>query len=365
MKTILHLIPTFEGGGAERQLSMLATEQSRRGWSVHVGIRRGGVNEGLLRSSMVTVHSLGDHRGVNPILLVRIGALIKQIKPDVVQTWLPQMDIVGGTAALLNSAPWIVSERSNGFSIQEFKFQAWVHHRLVRYANAVVANSSNGAEYWRRVLPMDALVFQVANAVDVDVIRNMVTANNESINLSRCKMNILVVGRLIPRKGIDTVIKAVSLMPLTLSVRVLIIGEGPLRGEIEGSIKDAGIDERVSLLPYRQDWWGLLKSASALVSMSHFEGQPNVVLEAMAAGCPLIVSDIPEHREILNGNSAIFVSPNNPAALAAAMISFFSDPASARQRAERASVFVEGMTIQAAADAYELIYEKVIDGRSK
>lgn len=365
MSKILHLIPTLEGGGAERQLSMLACKQSMSGWNVHVGIRRGGVYEEALRNSGVVVHLLGDHKGINPRLLVGINALIKRIKPDVVQTWLPQMDIVGGIASLWNSVPLIVSERSNGFFFQNFKFQAWVRRRLVRYASGVVANSSNGAAYWREMLATDARIFQVANAVDVAAIRIAVPVSRWPSNSNNGLRDILVVGRLIPAKALNTIIQAVRLVPVIHDVRVLIIGEGPLREEIEVSISVAGLNDRISLLPFRADWWGLLKNASALVSMSRYEGHPNVVLETMAAGCPLIVSDIPAHREFLDEKSAIMVTPDNPTMLAEAIISILSDPVSARQRAKQAAMHVAGLTIQATADAYELVYKKVINEDKK
>jgi glycosyltransferase involved in cell wall biosynthesis len=114
------------------------------------------------------------------------------------------------------------------------------------------------------------------------------------------------------------------------------------------------------MAPFQRDWWGLLKYASALVSMSRYEGQPNVVLEAMGARCPLVVSDIPAHREFLDEESAILVTPDNPALLAEAIISLLSDPVSAKRRAERAFRYVDGLTIQVAADAYDSVYEKII-----
>jgi glycosyltransferase involved in cell wall biosynthesis len=356
-KKILHLIPTLEGGGAERQLTMLALEQAKRGWDVHIGIRRGGVHANSLNTSHVFVHQLGDCKGVSPRLLLRINSLLQEIKPDLVQTWLPQMDIVGGIAALWNTVPWVVSERTSRLSYKGICMNSWVRKPLVRYATAVVANSSNGVAYWRGVLPIDACVFQVANAVDMVAIRN--AAYSESASFSRYKQNILVVGRLVPEKAVDIVIKAISLLPSTLDVGFLIMGEGPLREEIEAGIKDAGVDGRVFLSSYRQDWWGLLKSASALVSMSRVEGQPNVVLEAMAAGCPLIVSDIPEHREILSDDSASFVPVNDSVELAASIKNLLSDPDAARKRAEQARSYADGLTIQLAADAYESVYTKV------
>jgi glycosyltransferase involved in cell wall biosynthesis len=365
MFTILHLIPTLEGGGTERQLSMLATEQAKRGWCVNVGIRRGGVYEKSLRDSGVMVYLLGDHKGINPKLLVRISALVKHCKPDIIQTWLPQMDIVGGIVALWNSVPWIASERANGFYSQDFKFQFWVRRCLVSFASGVVANSANGAAYWREMLPAGVLVFQVANAVDVANIRNAVSVSSKASNSNDGLRDILVVGRLSPEKSFGTIIQAVYLVPEKHDIRVSIVGDGPLREVIEVSIREAGLNERISVYPFRPDWWGLLNNASALVSMSRFEGHPNVLLETMAAGCPLIVSDIPAHREFLDEKSAIMVAQDNPAMLAEAIISILSDPVSARQRAERASISVAGSKIQLTADAYEIIYEKVISGRAK
>lgn len=340
---------------------MLAAEQFRRGWSVHVGIRQGGGHLETLQTSGVIVHLLGDHRGINPLLLVSINALIKRTKPDVVQTWLPQMDIVGGLASLWNSVPWVVSERASRLAYQGMRLRTWARCRLARYANAVVANSSNGVAYWREKLPPDARVFQVANAVDVAAIRNAVSVRLAHSNGDM--PNILVVGRLAPEKAVDIIIQAIRFVPVEYNIRVLIIGEGSLREEIGINIGENGLDDRIFLLPYRSDWWGMLKDACALVSMSRFEGQPNVVLETMAAGCPLIVSDIPAHREFLDEDSAILVPVDNPSELAEAIVSLLGAPESARQRAERASSCVDGMTIQMAADAYESVYEKILSER--
>lgn len=360
MFRILHIIPTLEGGGAERQLTMLAVEQSRRGWCVHVGIRRGGVHEKYLRNSDVVVHWLGEHRGTNPLLLVSINSLIKKIKPDVVQTWMPQMDIVGGIAALWNSVPWVVSERASRLAYLHMRLPFWFRCRVVRHASAVVANSSNGVAYWQEILPSDAHVFLVANAVDVEVIRNAASVSWAGSNDGR--RTILVVGRMSPEKGVDTVIQAVRLIPVNHNIHVLIIGEGPLHKELEVAIENDGLADRISLLSYRADWWGLLKNASALVSMSRFEGCPNVVLEAMAAGCPLIVSDIPAHREFLDEMTAMLVPPDDLDALAEAIVSLLTDSLSAGERAERASVYMDGLTIKLAADSYESIYKNAITG---
>lgn len=363
MRTILHVIPTLEGGGAERQLTMLANEQARRGWSVHVALRRGGgVHEQRLRRGQVVSHPLGDFKGPHPLLIARAGSLVRRIRPDVVQTWLPQMDIVGGVVALLSSVPWVLSERASKEAYQRTPALAWMRCRLAQYAKAVVANSVEGAKYWDRMLPAVEGVATVANAVDVAAIRCAAPMSCQASGDTG--QTFLFVGRLVHQKAPEILIQAVRHVPERHDVHALLIGDGPLRQEVCASITAHSLENRVSILPYQADWWGLLRTAAALVSSSRFEGQPNVVLEAMAAGCPVIVSDIPAHRAILDKRSALIVPRDNPAALADAIVSLLSDPEAARERAERASERLAGFTIQAAADAYERVYARVLKGRT-
>jgi glycosyltransferase involved in cell wall biosynthesis len=77
------------------------------------------------------------------------------------------------------------------------------------------------------------------------------------------------------------------------------------------------MQDRIRLLGVRPDIWALMKAATLFVSTSAFEGQPNAVLEAMACGCPLVVSDIPAHREFLNAGNAAIVPLDRDAFIAA------------------------------------------------
>jgi glycosyltransferase involved in cell wall biosynthesis len=361
MPKILHLIPTLEGGGAERQLAMLAGEQSRRGWSVHVALRRGGVHEQQVGDREVTIHQLGDLKGVHPLLIARTRALVHSIKPDILQTWLPQMNIVGGFVTRWISVPWVLSERSSGIAYQGMPALAWVSGRLARKAKAVIANSVEGAEYWKRTLPANHDVATINNAVDIAAIRN---AAPMPCQISSDSGQIfLCVGRFEVSKAVDIFVQAVKRVHCQHDIRALLIGDGPVVQEIQASVRALALEKRVRIMPYQANWWGLLKIAAALVSPSRFEGQPNVVLEAMAAGCPLIVSDIPAHRAILDEKSALITPKDNPASLAGAIKLLLSDPEAARQRAKCASERIAGLTIQAAADAYERVYARVLTGR--
>jgi glycosyltransferase involved in cell wall biosynthesis len=357
MVTILHLIPTLEGGGAERQLCMLATEQARRGLGVHVAIRRGGVYMQAMRDGGVEIHELGGVRSINPRLFFAIRRTLKSIKPEIVQTWLPQMDILGGLAALQRDTIWVVSERTSKSYYEEVPLVARLRLFLGRFASAVVSNSEGGGNYWRDAIRPPTKLVTVRNAVDFQRIREAIPLSTHSFS----SPPLLVVGRFIRDKALEVIVRAVG--SADESINVVMIGEGPDRLMIEREIEAASLSSRVKVLPYQSDWWRWLKIAGGLISMSRYEGNPNVVLEAMAGGCPVILSDIPAHREIADASSAVFVPVDDVQALATAVAKLLADKDAARQRAECASARVGSMTIETMADAYDAVYKDVLNGK--
>jgi glycosyltransferase involved in cell wall biosynthesis len=362
MRKILHLIPTLEGGGAERQLSMLAVEQAKRGWNVHIALRRRGVFSDLLGKSGVVIHQLGDFKGAHPALLTRAQTLVSRLKPRLLHTWLPQMDIIGGVLTLCNRLCWVLSERASKEAYQGRSILTFLRCRLAHHVSAVVANSGEGTAYWRRRLPVGTTVSTIPNAVDVAAIRGTPLQACQLL-ASDCPF-FLFVGRLAPQKAPEVFIQAFATMAKARTASGVVIGQGPMLEEIQSRIQANGLDSCLRVLPYQQEWWGLLKSATALVSPSRFEGFPNVVLESMAAGCPLIVSDILQHRSFLDDESALFVPKDDPVALADALGRLMDDPQAARKRAARAYECATRFTVDVAADAYDGVYAAVLQERA-
>jgi glycosyl transferase family 4 len=97
--TVLHCIPTMGGGGAERQLTYLAAELVRIGWRVHVAVTRRGPNWARLERSGAIIHEVPARGSYDARVFLRLRRLIADIKPDVVQVWLLQLEILGGLAA--------------------------------------------------------------------------------------------------------------------------------------------------------------------------------------------------------------------------------------------------------------------------
>ncbi|HEV7876763.1 glycosyltransferase [Bradyrhizobium sp.] len=360
MVTVLHVIPTLEGGGAERQLSMLAAEQARRGIDVHVAIRRGGVHAQAMRDRGVQLHELGNLRSVNPRLFLAIRRILKGLKPAIVQTWLPQMDIVGGLAALRSHTPWIVTERSSREHYAEIPSVARLRLLLGGFASAVVANSDGGKDYWQATTGRPIKLATIGNALDFQTIQEAEPLSTQSF----AGPLLLVVGRLVREKALDVIVRAVSNLAGDGAVNVVMIGEGPHLPAIEKEIEAASLSARFTILPYQPDWWRWLKIADGLISMSRYEGNPNVVLEAMAGGCPVILSDIPAHREVADASSAVFIPVDDVQALSTAIAEFIANKGTALRRAKCASGRVGSMTVTAMADAYDAVYKDVLNGKS-
>jgi glycosyltransferase involved in cell wall biosynthesis len=352
---ILHVIPTLEIGGAERQLSLLCTEQARQGYSVHIALRRGGQFLDLIDRKNVSIHALGDYSGLNPFLLINLNRIISVVSPMVIQTWLTQMNIVGGTAALLSKVPWIATERSNIDAYRnEPRIYNFLRTKLVRYSSGIVANSIDGMAMWQKIIPSH-LVSVIGNAVDFDGISQSI----EGRALIEGSNTILLVGRLTESKGFCEVVDVISSLPNDLDLKFKIIGQGPLADALLAQIERYGLVEKVQVIQDNPDWWFELANAKLLISMSKFEGTPNVVLEAAASGCPVLLSNIPAHREIFSVKSAVFVDLANSSKLINAIIDVFGNYCEALKRAENAKRIVMNMSVVEMAASYELMYKKI------
>ena len=155
---------------------------------------------------------------------------------------------------------------------------------------------------------------------------------------------VLCVGRFTPQKGHDVLLEAAALARRQDGRVVLALaGDGPLRDELAHRAAQLGIAGAVRFLGRHADVPQLLGCADVLVQPSRFEGLPLTVLEAMAAALPVVVTDVIGCNEtVVHGESGLIVPPEDPSALAGALLEVLGDPpraarlgAAARLRAER------------------------------
>jgi glycogen(starch) synthase len=256
------------------------------------------------------------------------------------QTWQPDVACAffglpsGPLAYLLKrvyGVPYVVSLRGGdvpGFLPAELG----TYHRLTRpitraiwqSAGAVLANSTGLGRLAQTTWPEAPLVI-IPNGVDTDQFTPDISQDtNEGLRL-------LYVGRLVRSKGVDLVLEALQDLP---EVRLRIVGDGPERGYLTRLALDLGVKDRVEFsgwlgrpqLPRQYHW------ANAFVLLSEEEGMPNVLLEAMASGLPIIATDNYANRELVEpGKNGRLVASRDRSELAEA-IRQLRDDADLRQR---------------------------------
>ena len=356
---VLHLIPTLGGGGAERQLAYLATSLARRGTRIHVGYVLTGHHASLLEGRIDGLHCIPARSNYDPAIVGRIVALIRSLGIDIVQTWLPQMDVLGGIAAIRCGVPWVLSERSSPHQYRptwKILVRKWIGAR----AAAVVANSDSGLSYWRRAARFADNDCVIRNTVPVADIRAL-RIPDEIENFEPDSALIVAAGRLIESKNLEVLLRAVDHVHLqTPAAMLLLFGAGPLEGELKAIIGGMRRPERVRVMGYTDSLWAWLKRAQVYVSLSRYEGNPNSVLEAVACGCPTILSDIAAHREVLAESETCFVPLDDPLMVARQIEHVLARRDCALKRATSASQRIEKFDAAKATDAYLEIYEQLV-----
>jgi glycosyltransferase involved in cell wall biosynthesis len=361
---ILHCIPHLTGGGAERQLAYLAEHSARAGHEVHIAYLTGGPAPTGLELAGVRLHPLA-HKGTHdPLLVARLIRLVRRLRPDLVQTWLLQMDVLAGLAAFATHTPWVLREAISGaFWTKSVKSQ--LRRWVAMTADAVVSNSTGGDAYWQSQKPHHRR-FVIGNAVAIEAVRAASPMSPTELGLSPDRPIIVSAGRLDEQKNLDVLIRALARVVAERPAYAVIFGEGPLRAPLEALIDRIGANGRILMPGFSTRLWSALKCAQVFVSISRYEGRPNVVLEAMACGLPLVVSDIPAHREILDAETALLVGHyEDPQAVADAVIAALSDRNSAAQRSERALARVLDAGVPRMAEAYERVYTTILQRRSQ
>ncbi|NJS16372.1 MAG: glycosyltransferase [Nostocaceae cyanobacterium CSU_2_110] len=151
----------------------------------------------------------------------------------------------------------------------------------------------------------------------------------------------LAVGRLTEQKDFSTLIKAFSLVRKEKLARLIILGEGEARGQLEATIKNLGISEDVLLPGFTDNPYAYMYNANAFVLSSRWEGLPTVLIEAMACGCPVVATDCPSGpQEILAaGKYGELVCCGDVLALSKAMLNVLDNPINSEILTQRTQDF--------------------------
>ena len=337
-KRILLVVHSLDLGGAQRVAVTLADAWNQQGEQVAV-VTLDRVENDFYRISprveRVGLDLLGETRWWEKAFRLRqrvrvLRRALRDLRGDVIVSLGDVTNVFTLLAAKPLSVPVIVSERTDPRSHSIGRFWSWMRRRTYPRAAAVAAQTESVRNWLSQWLPQHTKTAVLPNwAPEVD-----------DASSSPSSLKILSVGRLVPGKRHDLLIQAFADIAVDRPEWSLeIIGDGPLKNELQRQIQTAELTSRVRLSPAQKDLADAYRSAAVFASASESEGFPNTLLEAMAYGLPAVCCDcLSGPAEIIRHEmDGLLVENGNRTQFAAALARLMDRFEERRQMARRAT----------------------------
>ena len=370
---VLQLITSLERGGAENHLLALLTHANRQAFAVETAVLCG---EGELvphfRAAGIPVHLLKARNRFDPLALGRLVRLLRDHPFDIVHSHLFRADIYAGLAVarLGEHRPLLVSTRHNDDRFFLNPFVGLVHYAISARQDLIIAISDHIARFTvARGVRHPARVRRVYHGLEPPVTRALEREGQRirsELGISAGAFLVGNVGRLALQKGQRHLIAA---MPLLLErvprAHAIIAGGGDLEEFLKELADEMGVAERVHVLGPRKDVPALMHAIDVFAMPSIWEGFGLVLLEAMAAGRPIVASRVATIPEVVvDGETGILVPAGDPLALAEALATLADQPSLARQYGEAGRERLRGrFSIEKMVGDTELLYRELVDER--
>ena len=332
---ILFLVSSMHAGGAERVAATLS-----RGWVQHghrVTLVPTYTGKGKLFYELdpqVRLEWLADRLGsaartpLAPLVkLWKLRSLVKEQRPDVIVSFLTNVNVMAILATRGLDVPLIVCERTNpAFSSSATPVLQRLRRVLYPHASMVTVQAEASVEAMKKQVSGIQRLAVVPNPLPADLpAPQSLQAPHESTNVRR---RLVAMGRFVPSKRFAELISLFErLAPRFPEWELYIWGDGPLREQLQQQVAQKGLSERVKLPGRTSQPWAELLAADLFVLSSEVEGFPNALVEAMALGLPSVSVDCPSGpREITrDGQDARLVPLYDDAALELALGELMSD----------------------------------------
>jgi glycosyltransferase involved in cell wall biosynthesis len=330
---ILQIIDLLQWGGAQKMQVFLAEQLQNRDVEltiVSLNASMGSPVPEILRQRGMRVVVFPFPKFLSFRSFWRLFDFIRREKFDLIHTHLTYSNILGTIIGRMTGTPVIASLRTAGY---DPRYHRWIRQFIETVvvlfgAQRIMANGQVVAELGRKRF----------FSRKIDVVPNAITLTealpSEERNALRMQLTgdptrpiVISVGRLDLPKGFPDLLNAFDLVRKTYpQAALLIAGDGPIREQLERQVKDLGLENHVFLLGERDDVGSLLGASDLYVTSSHWEGLPVSVLEAMAAGLPVIATTVGELPTLVVRQAGSLVPPREPERLGMEIIHLLSNP---------------------------------------
>ena len=362
---VLHLVKGLEAGGAEELLVQAARHRDRTAFTYEVAYLLGThvAREPDLVAEDVTVTCLHGERAGDLRWLGRLRALVVDHRIDVIHAHSPL--VASGARAVLATLgrgrrPHLVVTLHNQWES---------HHLAVRALDRATWRRDDQrlavSEAVRRSLPEPAASRATTQLHGIDVAGLRAGADRAGVRaeLGVSDREVLVgtVANLRGTKGYpDLIAAASSVVRQRPETRFVSVGQGPLLHELEARRDAAGLGDHLRFLGYRADAARIVSGCDVFCLSSHHEGLPVALMEALALGVPVVVTDVGGMAELVaDGEQGLVVPPHRPELLAAALVGVVADPELRRRLGDGARARGDRLDAGAATAAVEAVYRRL------
>jgi glycosyltransferase involved in cell wall biosynthesis len=331
---IAFFIPTLDGGGAERAVVNLLKGMVERDILLDLVLASAKGPYLSQIPKQVRLFNLSAGRVIKAIL--PLSQYLRQNRPQMLISQMCHANVIALVARDLarTNTPLIAVEQANLSNSKSHLMRAnfvpplmkWLYPRaeaIVGVSQGVIDDLEMQFGFQKEKL---SVIYNPV--VDSDLIAKAKAPVNHPWFQEGSPPVFLAVGRLTEQKDFLTLIKAFAILRKQVQARLVILGEGELRIELETLINTLGIAEDVSLPGFLENPYAYMNKATAFVLSSRWEGLPTVLIEAMACGCPVIATDCPSGpNEILEaGKYGTLIPMDNPESLSKAMLQILETP---------------------------------------
>ncbi|GDX81685.1 glycosyl transferase family 1 [Deltaproteobacteria bacterium] len=366
---IVELVPSLDVGGAERLAALLAQGLTTLGHDVTVVsmfAATGSWIEAELRAAGIELRFLDKQPGLDLRMIGRLRRVLRDLQPDVVHTHLHTLKYAWPAVGF--RGPAIVHTVHNLAEHEVETHTRAVHHVAFRLGVEPVAIGDAVAESLKRVYGRTPRSV-IPNGIRVADFRSPAGTRERTRQALASQLGFeadttlfFTAGRLNEQKNHAGLLDAFA-SPALASAHLLVAGEGALLGALQAQAAALGVASRVHFLGVRRDVSTLMAAADAFVLASNWEGNPLVVLEAMAAGLPVVATDVGCVAELVSHETGRVVPPGSPPALAAALAELAGDRALVRALGARgADIAAARFDVAVMARAYSELFATVADG---
>jgi glycosyltransferase involved in cell wall biosynthesis len=347
----LFVIGSLEIGGAEKQMQLLVGELHGRTHCCHVySLQGGGPLKKWFEALGVAVFSGGlkkEDIARAPWKVVpaewRLFRLVQELSPSVIHCFLPLITFMGALAGRIARVPLVVtSRRALGTHQRRHPVLRPLDHVAARLSHRITVNSQAVRDDMVRCENVDvSKLLLIYNGVDTRPFRAALSCLKDvrqDLNLKKTTKLMIVIANLIPYKGhLELLHAAKEVVERFPDALFLLVGEDRgIQKDLERDVVNLGIGQSVRFLGRRDDVPALLTASDISILPSHEEGFSNVILESMAAGLPVVATNVGGNSEaVLDGITGWIIPPEDPRALAAKIIDLLKDPDRAEEWGKR------------------------------